>query len=159
MKKYSIIALIILLLVGCSKASAVPQEDTQEPQAFPDSIRTSEVLEEVHINALRDTAYTYYLASSKSGNVFEGNAFYDVSSKQLRLTLTLSAGESCTGTLDGPKIDILVDLEKETLINKELSVWKGCDGDQEIEPDLNDQQLIDLAFAVYTSLKDFELNS
>ena len=164
--KYLIVILLILFLVGCQKDNTVkPIKETETTgnvgdNLFPDEISQTTVLDNITIQSMMTQTLEngeYYLAAEKvvvfKQNPVEGSFSYSPKDVKMTLSLTISEGESCLGAIDGHKVNYTVNLKTKSIADKKVEVWKGCDEKTDYEFDYTDDQLVDFAIGVYSTLK------
>ncbi len=71
----------------------------------------------------------------------------------MTFNIVISEGESCYGAIDGHRVNYTVNLKTKTITDKKVEVWTGCDEKTDYEFNYTDNQLVDFALDVYSTLK------
>lgn len=165
-KKYLIIILMFLVLVGCQNDN-IPKpvdetdvNETSDHNLFPEEFSDATVLDNITIESMETQTIEngdYYFAANEvdvfNQNSAEGSISYSPQNMTMTLSFTLSEGVSCLGAMDGHKVYYTVDLKAKNMTDKKVEFWTGCDGETEYKFEYTNDQLVDFALGMYSTIK------
>lgn len=141
-------------------SNSTDESNEGETIVFNDKIKTTILLKEIHLETHTDINFEkplFYISGSEkgyfSGKEFEGTVEYNTTDNTLKLSYILSEGKSCLGAMDGHDVKYVVNLIENTISNKVIIEWTGCNEDETYMLKVSDEELMDFAFAVYTTMK------
>lgn len=144
MRKGMIWALVLLLVLG---GCASPEQ-----KEGPDG----RVMDCLYFEKMGDQE-TYYIASESGDALFkeqnyEGTVEFNQAKDEVRVDITLSVGQSCSGDLEGHGIEYTANLRTQEISDFQFEEWKGCDGKRTYPLQLTDEEMLQFASDLYTTI-------